>query len=87
MGISHVYSTDISPEMVKATEDNTRELCAQMKVVSNVALLDAKNIASFPKIKEVTHIATEGYLGRIFGQHSIRPDLVEEEKRNLLDIY
>lgn len=93
MGISYVYASDISPEMVAATDKSVAEYVTK---VTNGGpsinplesmVLDAKNIIQFPSVSKATHMATEGYLGRIFGQHSIKADLVEIEKKNLIEIY
>ncbi len=93
MGISHIYASDISPEMTAATSKSVSDYVARTPDMNpqnsplNIETLDVKRIASFPSIEKVTHIVTEGYLGRIFGQYSIKSELVAEEKVHLLDIY
>ncbi len=97
MGIVGVCASDLSPEMVEATSVNLIQFYQKSDTLSgslasereapHVEIRDAKTIAESPYISDVTHIVTEGYLGRIFGQHSIRPELVEVEKQKLLEIY
>jgi tRNA G10 N-methylase Trm11 len=96
MGITRVYASDISPEMTAATKQGVADYVARVSGTDDPALrisplkietLDGKLISTFPAIAKVTHIVTEGYLGRIFGQHSIKPELVAEEKIHLLEIY
>lgn len=96
MGISRIYASDISPEMTAATSQSVANYIGRVSGSEDPSLrisplkietLDGKSIAHFPYISQVTHIVTEGYLGRIFGQHSIKPELVAEEKIHLLDIY
>lgn len=66
-GVAHLFASDLNPEMVRATQVNLEPLTREGRVQeSYVQLLDAKEIVKMPKISEVTHIVTEGYLGRIF---------------------
>lgn len=95
MGIHQVYASDISPEMTTATKASMDAYIGRMSGMSHIPsvsslyteTLDAQLIGEFKKIAQITHIVTEGYLGRIFGQHSIKEELVVEEKKHLLDIY
>jgi tRNA G10 N-methylase Trm11 len=75
-----VFGSDISPEMVEATKKNTQN-------ENECLVLDARKIGSAPFLSQVTHIVTEGYLGKIFSQKSVTYTAVVEEKKALLHIF
>ncbi len=76
--------------MVEATKNNLVSFLLREKQTdtqTKVTLRDAAELGQYPELSRVTHIVTEGYLGRIFGQHSVREELVEQEKQMLFRIY
>jgi tRNA G10 N-methylase Trm11 len=87
MGLMQSYASDISNDMVHSTRASFATLSMSSGAVCETSLLDAKDVATLPSLSRVTHIVTEGYLGRIFGHHTIKPDLVATEKANLMSIY
>ena len=87
MGLMQSYASDISNDMVHSTRASFATLSASSGAACETSLLDAKEVATLPSLSRVTHIVTEGYLGRIFGHHTIKPDLVATEKANLMSIY
>jgi tRNA G10 N-methylase Trm11 len=87
MGLMQSYASDISNDMVHSTRASFATLSMSPGATCETSLLDAKEVATLPSLSRVTHIVTEGYLGRIFGHHTIKPDLVATEKANLMNIY
>lgn len=89
MGITKLLASDISSEMVDATKVGIERFAEARKLSldSYTMGLDAKKIGNFPRLRDVTHIVTEGYLGSIFSQETISKDKVVAEKKNLVSIY
>ncbi len=89
MGITKLLASDISAEMVSATKVGIERFAEarKLQIDAYVMGLDAKNIANFPRLRDVTHIVSEGYLGSIFSQETITKEKVAVEKRNLVVIY
>jgi tRNA G10 N-methylase Trm11 len=87
MGLMQTYASDISSDMVHSTRASFATLSMSSGASCETTLLDAKEVATLPYLAKVTHIVTEWYLGRIFGHHTIKPDLVATEKANLMNIY
>jgi tRNA G10 N-methylase Trm11 len=88
--IREIHASDINPDMVEATKNNLANFLLREKQTdtqTKVTLRDAAELGQYPELSRVTHIVTEGYLGRIFGQHSVREELVEQEKQMLFRIY
>lgn len=89
MGVQTVFASDLSTAMVAATKEGIAKFSAEKerKVENLVVHLDAKKIAEFPRLSDVTHIVTEGYLGEILSQETINKDRVKVQKSNLKAIY
>ena len=73
--------------MVDATRSSFDAQYGSTLSSCQTVLLDAKEVSSYTRLSQVTHIVTEGYLGRIFGHHTVSPEAVHSEKQHLLDIY
>lgn len=89
MGITKLLASDISKEMVDATKVGIERFAEARKIHPDAYTmgLDARNIANFPRLRDVTHIVSEGYLGSVFSQETIAKDKVAAEKKNLISIY
>ncbi len=89
MGASRVYGSDIEPAMTEATGKSVSEYLPVIgsEATSQIETLDARRIDQFSQFSDVTHIVTEGYLGRVFTKGTMTPDAVKIEKSRLLDIY
>ncbi|NDK08355.1 hypothetical protein EOM39_03865 [Candidatus Gracilibacteria bacterium] len=91
-GNNEVYGSDISEDMIKSTKKNIDfikdEFNTDLKT-SEVIKLDAKDIANSPILNnnKIDSIVTEGYLGEIFGKHSIDIDKVKNQRLILANIY
>lgn len=87
---STVYGSDISGENIQKTKDNisyTRKNFYNQVKTTETLLLDAKWISSSPFLKKSDALVTEGYLGQIFQKYSVTEKKLEEEKKNLCDLY
>ena len=89
MGASQVYGSDIEPAMTEATKKSVGEYLPVVasNAVAHIETLDARNITKFSRFSEVTHMVTEGYLGRVFTKGTMTSEAVKIEKSHLLDIY
>ncbi|MDA9128869.1 hypothetical protein N9J72_00125 [Candidatus Gracilibacteria bacterium] len=90
MGNSEVYGSDISPENIEKTRKNinyTRKNFENTIKTADVSVLDAKGISSSAYLKKSDIIVTEGYLGKAFLPHSVTLGKIQEEKKELLEIY
>lgn len=91
-GNTEVYWSDLNPEMVATTKKNVEFTKNEFKNNLNdyeVVLLDAKNIASSPILKNhrINAIVTEWYLWEIFWKNSIDLEKVKKQRQILATIY
>jgi len=90
LGNEEVYWSDISPENIDISKKNIsftrREFDTKLKT-SMFEVLDARGISSSPFLKKSDAIVTEWYLGQVFQKYSVTEKKIEEQQKDLLDIY
>ena len=87
---TEVYGSDISPENTKKSQQNINFIRKNFDTslkTSMLGVLDARWISSSPFLKKSDILVTEWYLGKIFHKYCVTEKKLQEEKKELSDIY
>ncbi|MDP2103912.1 MAG: hypothetical protein Q8K26_03255, partial [Candidatus Gracilibacteria bacterium] len=92
MGYGEIFGSDISKEMVSATQKSIADFVAKkdLKIESLVFEADASKIAmKLPDTMDIrtTAIVTEGYLGDVLNARTVSDEKIREQWRKLARIY
>lgn len=93
MGYAGVIGSDLSPEMVRASEENSKKFIQEKGLSTSVTFsafrADAAKLRDFldTKLPVNTAIVTEGYLGEIMTPRTISDDRIASERRKLGRMY